>query len=76
MKLGDYITPTGQKGNILDVKAWIPALTGVVFLFATLGLGQKGFNYLNNKITAVDASIKDPINRPSVTSAPKKTIYG
>lgn len=41
MKITDFETPTGQRGNILNPMSWWSMVLGVIVFLATLSLGQK-----------------------------------
>lgn len=60
-KLTDFTTPTGVKGNILDVKSWAGMILGTVVLFATLGIGQNIAKKLDGK-GPIDTSVDYPFS--------------
>lgn len=59
-KLGDFKTPTGGSGNVLNPMDWLAYIVGAVVLIITFAMGQNFANKLGGKIPGVDSSIEQP----------------
>jgi hypothetical protein len=59
-KLGDFKTPTGGSGNILNPMDWIAFILGAVVLIVTFAVGQNFANKMGGRIPGVDATIEQP----------------
>lgn len=59
-KLGDFKTPTGGSGNILNPMDWVGYILGAVVLIITFAVGQNVANKMGNKIPGVDSQIEQP----------------
>lgn len=59
-KLGDFKTPTGGGGNILNPMDWLSFILGAVVLIITFAMGQNFASKIGNKIPGVDATIDQP----------------
>jgi hypothetical protein len=58
-KLGDYKTPTGASGNILNPMDWLSLIMGAFVLIIAFAMGQNLANKAGSKLP-VDTTI-DPI---------------
>lgn len=63
-KLGDFKTPTGGGGNILNPMDWIGYILGAMVLIITFAMGQNFASKLGGKVPGVDASIEQPWTSP------------
>lgn len=59
-KLGDFKTPTGGSGNVLNPMDWVAYIIGAVVLIITFAMGQNFANRLGSKIPGVDSQIEQP----------------
>jgi hypothetical protein len=63
-KLGDFKTPTGASGNILNPLDWLSMIVGAFVLIIAFATGQKLANGVGSKIPVVDSSIEQPWTSP------------
>ena len=59
-KLGDFKTPTGASGNLLNPMDWLSFILGAVVLIITFAMGQNFANKLGGKIPGLDSTIEQP----------------
>ena len=59
-KLGDFKTPTGASGNLLNPMDWVAFILGAMVLIITFAMGQNFANKLGGKIPGMDAQIEQP----------------
>jgi hypothetical protein len=59
-KLGEFKTPTGGSGNVLNPMDWLAYIVGAVVLIITFAMGQNFANKLGGKIPGVDSQIEQP----------------
>lgn len=59
-KLGDFKTPTGASGNLLNPMDWLSFILGAVVLIITFAMGQNFANKLGSKIPGLDSTIEQP----------------
>lgn len=59
-KLGEFKTPTGGSGNVLNPMDWVAYIIGAMVLIITFAMGQNFANKLGGRIPGVDASIEQP----------------
>jgi len=59
-KLGDFKTPTGGGGNILNPMDWLSFILGAVVLIITFAMGQNFANKLGTKVPGLDSTIEQP----------------
>jgi len=78
VKWGDFVTQTGQKGNILNPNDWFKMILGGVVLIITFATSQNIVKNIGEKIGGkvpyVDTDI-DPITRQPIVEGPSKRIY-
>lgn len=67
-KILDFTTPTGQKGNLLNVGSWLQMVIGVVVFLITLALGSKLFSTVETK-TGYDFQIPNPVDPVAAPAA-------
>lgn len=74
-KLGEFQTPTGAKGNILNPGDWLSLLIGAVVLFLTVAMGQRMAAGIGGKFPVVDGNI-EPFHdiKPEKAAGPSRTI--
>jgi hypothetical protein len=63
-KLGDFKTPTGVSGNILNPMDLISVILGAFVLIIAFATGQKLANGVGSKIPLVDSGIEQPWSSP------------
>ena len=63
MKITEFVTPTGAKGNLLSVSSWLQLILGAFVFFIVLATGQKMVSYVP-KNPVLDTTFEDTINRP------------
>lgn len=74
-KLTDFTTPTGAKGNILDISSWSQMILGSMVLLATFAIGQNFLNKASSKIP-IDTQIDPIVKMPSMASStPAREVY-
>lgn len=59
-KLGDFKTPTGGSGNVLNPMDWVAYIVGAMVLIITFAMGQNFANKLGGRIPGVDSQIEQP----------------
>ena len=71
-KLGDFKTPTGGSGNILNPMDWLSFILGPVVIIIAFAMGQNFASKLG-KIPGIDASIDAlPLQAPPAPTVDKK----
>lgn len=65
-KLGEFKTPTGGSGNVLNPMDWVAYIIGAMVLIITFAMGQNFANKLGGRIPGVDSSIEQPWSSPPV----------
>ena len=75
-KLGDFKTPTGASGNLLNPMDWLSFILGAVVLIITFAMGQNFANKLGGKIPGLDSTIEQPWKSdiPVVSSNTKSRV--
>lgn len=58
-KLGDFKTPTGASGNVLNPMDWLSFIVGAMVLIITFAVGQNFANKLGNKLP-IDTTVEQP----------------
>jgi hypothetical protein len=83
-KLTEFVTPTGQRGNLLHPMTLVPMVIGGVVFIAVLGAAGKLFGMLRGVAPApirpwlsnVGPFVRDNDNaKPAAPSAPALRIY-
>lgn len=64
MKLGQFQTPTGAKGNVFDPTSWLSLIVGAIVLIITFALGQNLANKIGTSVPGIDGQIDRPWSRP------------
>lgn len=59
-KLGDFKTPTGASGNILNPMDWLAFIVGAMVLIITFAMGQNFAQKLGAKVPGLDSTIEQP----------------
>lgn len=59
-KLGEFKTPTGGSGNVLNPMDWLAYIVGAVVLIITFAMGQNFANKIGGKVPGIDATIEQP----------------
>lgn len=59
-KLGDFKTPTGGGGNLLNPMDWLAYILGAVVLIITFAMGQNFANKLGGRVPGIDSTIEQP----------------
>jgi hypothetical protein len=69
-KLGEFKTPTGATGNLLNPMDWLSLVLGAIVLIITFAMGQNFASKLGGKIPGIDSTIEQPWKSdiPAVTS--------
>lgn len=62
-KLGEFQTPTGAKGNILNPTDWLSLVVGAIVLIVTFALGQNLASKMGSKLP-IDTTIDQPWASP------------
>lgn len=73
MKLGDFTTPNGAKGNIFSIGNWVELVLGAAVFLIAFATGQK----LVQKLPAnpvLDNSIEQPWKSPAAAGASYEMI--
>jgi hypothetical protein len=76
-KLGDFKTPTGASGNVLNPMDWLAFIVGAVVLIITFAVGQNFANKLGSKLpidTQIDQPWKSNIPEVNSNSKPARVI--
>lgn len=74
-KLTDFVTPTGQKGNLLSPSSWVQMILGVIVFLVAFAIGQNIKEKASARLpfdTTIDPIIKQA---PVVSGAPMKQIF-
>ncbi len=58
-KLGEFQTPTGAKGNILNPSDWLSLVVGAVILIITFALGQNLAGKIGGRLP-IDTTVDQP----------------
>lgn len=72
-KLGDFKTPTGGTGNVLNPMDWLAYIVGAVVLIITFAVGQNFANKLGGRLP-VDTQIDQPWTSPQPVSKEKGRV--
>lgn len=64
-KLGDFKTPTGATGNILNPMDWVGLIIGAFVLIIAFAMGQNLATKAGSKIPGIDSTI-DPITTSKI----------
>jgi hypothetical protein len=74
-KLGEFQTPTGAKGNILNPGDWLGLIVGAVVLIITFAVGQNLAGKVGSRLP-IDTRIDQPwdIPAPVVVNNEKQKI--
>lgn len=72
-KLGDFKTPTGGSGNVLNPMDWVAYIMGAVVLIITFAVGQNFANKLGGKLP-VDTQIDQPWKNPQPVQNVKERV--
>lgn len=63
MKLGDFTTPTGAKGNVFSLGSWMDLVLGVIVFLVVVATGQRVVQAIPaNKV--IDTRIEPLTNAP------------
>lgn len=60
LKLTDFTTPTGVKGNILNIGQLWSLMLGTLVLIVTFAMGQNLANKVSGRVPMVDSTIEQP----------------
>jgi hypothetical protein len=75
MKLTEFQTPTGAKGNLLSPASWLQLIIGSAVMIATFAMGQSFLKRVGTKLP-IDTQIDPIISVPNVAkSAPQKMVF-
>jgi hypothetical protein len=75
MKLTEFTTPTGQKGNLLSPSSWINMIIGVVVFLIAIAIGQNMVQKVGSKLP-IDTTIDPFIRQPAAASnSPMRERY-
>lgn len=72
-KLGDFKTPTGASGNILNPMDWLAFIVGAMVLIITFAMGQNFASRLGAKIPGVDTQIEPITTSRIIMESPTNT---
>jgi hypothetical protein len=75
-KLGDFKTPTGASGNILNPMDWLAFIVGAMVLIITFAMGQNFAQKLGAKIPGVDSTIEQPWKSDQQILVQSNTVKG
>jgi hypothetical protein len=62
-KLGEFQTPTGAKGNILNPGDWLGLIVGAVVLIITFAVGQNLAGKVGSRLP-IDTQVDQPWTSP------------
>jgi hypothetical protein len=62
-KLGDFKTPTGGGGNVLNPMDWMAYIVGAIVLIVTFAVGQNFASKIGSKLP-IDTTIDQPWQSP------------
>jgi len=65
-QFGEFVTPTGQKGNIFNLSSWASMIIGVMVFLVAFAMGQN-FTAKLGRLAPIDTTI-DPIVKQPTTS--------
>jgi hypothetical protein len=69
VKITDFQTPLGAKGNILNPKDWVGLILGGVVLIASFAMAQNFSRAISRRVPAFDSSIEQPWSPAPVMSS-------
>ena len=69
MKLTEFVTPTGTKGNLLSVSSWLSLIIGAVVFLIVLATGQEIVRRIP-KNPVLDNQIEPLITQPQTGGVP------
>jgi hypothetical protein len=72
-KLGDFKTPTGGSGNVLNPMDWLAYIIGAVVLIITFAIGQNLANKAGSKLP-IDTQVDQPWSTPQVMQSGEKRV--
>jgi hypothetical protein len=76
-KLGDFKTPTGASGNVLNPMDWLSFIVGAVVLIITFAIGQNFATKIGSKLpidTQVDQPWKSDIPAATGNLKPSRVV--
>lgn len=74
MKLTDFTTPTGVKGNILNIGQIWSLVLGTMVLIVTFAMGQNVANKISGRVPYVDGTIEQPWKNEQVKVEKQKQV--
>lgn len=73
--IGQFETPTGQKGNIFSPKSWLSGILGAAVLFFFLAIGQNIAKTVSSRVPQMDSQLDQPWNNPApVSNRPREVV--